>query len=228
MAYILNIDTATELASVCISAGSTIVASKQNEQQKEHASFLHVAIEALVKETGISLASMDAIAVTAGPGSYTGLRVGMATAKGFCYALQKPLITVSTLQVLTYAALQQMQARQREKDVLYCPMIDARRMEVFTAVYNETLDEVEAAAAIIVDEDFRKDCLCKHEVYFFGNGSNKIKSVVQHENAKFLNVKHDVTHLAVLASKALEEKDFADIVYEEPMYVKGFYSTQKK
>ena len=133
MSLILNIDTASEKAHVSFAKNGLIINSLSCESQKEHASFLQTAIQQLTKNTNIFLTDIDAVAVTAGPGSYTGLRVGMASAKGLCYALKKPLITISSLEVLTISALDLFQ--NTGESVLLCPMIDARRMEVFTAVY---------------------------------------------------------------------------------------------
>src|SRR5882762_5440642 len=145
MALILNIDTATELASVSLSKEGQSLALLQNKDQKDHASWLHPAIEKMMQETGFRMQELDAVAVTAGPGSYTGLRVGMAAAKGFCYALNIPLITESTLKVMAFAARE-----QTEPEGLYCPMIDARRMEVFTALYSTDLVEIIPATAMVI------------------------------------------------------------------------------
>ncbi|MEO7306266.1 MAG: tRNA (adenosine(37)-N6)-threonylcarbamoyltransferase complex dimerization subunit type 1 TsaB, partial [Ferruginibacter sp.] len=137
MSLILNIDTASEKAHVSFAKNGMIIQSISSESQKEHASFLQSAIEQLTKTTGIILKDIDAVAVTSGPGSYTGLRVGMASAKGLCYALKKPLITISSLEVLTASALELIPGAG--ENVLLCPMLDARRVEVFTAVYQNDL-----------------------------------------------------------------------------------------
>ncbi len=139
MGLILNIDTATETAQVSFAKDGKVLQSLTNELQKDHASFLQTAIQQLAKKNNLILTDVDGIAVTAGPGSYTGIRVGMASAKGLCYALNKPLIAINTLQVLTVAAQQEL---NNASEILFCPMIDARRMEVFTAIYNNTLAEI--------------------------------------------------------------------------------------
>ena len=142
MSLILNIDTATEKAHVSLSNDAVILQSLYNESQKDHAGFLQPAILRLVKDAAVSLKNIDAVAVTAGPGSYTGLRVGMASAKGICYALQKPLIALNTLEVMAASALYHPGIHAANPVDLFCPMIDARRMEVYTALYNRQLETI--------------------------------------------------------------------------------------
>ena len=149
MSIILNIDTASEKAHVSFAKDGQVVAVLHSSSQKEHASFLQSAIEQLVSTTGIELPQIDAVAVTAGPGSYTGLRVGMASAKGLCYALQKPLIAINTLEMMAKSAV--LFLKKTDKEVLLCPMMDARRMEVFTAIYKQDLQIVLNSSAIILD-----------------------------------------------------------------------------
>src|SRR6187431_295345 len=145
MALILNIDTAVDVASICLAKDGNVLSIARNESQKDHASWLHIAIKEIFEKNTLELGSVDAIAVTGGPGSYTGLRIGMATAKGICYALNKPLIALNTLHVMANAA-------KKEKADLLCPMIDARRMEVFTAMYSKDLQIVKEPAAIELNE----------------------------------------------------------------------------
>src|SRR5665647_1745116 len=147
MALILNIDTATESAIISISEKDKIIDSVTNSNQKDHASFLQPAIKNLLQKADLSINKLNAIAVTAGPGSYTGLRVGMASAKGLCYALKIPLITINTLEVMALSSLKQI----HDPSALYCPMIDARRMEVFTAVYDHHLTEIIKPCSMILD-----------------------------------------------------------------------------
>lgn len=217
MSFILNIDTAVTTASVCLSHNEKAVAIKINPYQKDSASWLHVAVKELIEEQHIKLSQLDAVSISAGPGSYTGLRVGLAAAKGFCYALQKPLLTINTLKMMAAAA-------QSAYSGLLCPMIDARRMEVFTAVYTATLDEVMPACNKILDEHAYENILNKQAIAFFGNGSNKFKSFIKHPNALFLNIEATAKHMAALALKKLKNKDFADLFYTEPFYGKDFYS----
>ena len=225
MSIILNIDTATERASVCISENGRKLLIKNSENQKEHASFIHIAIEGLLKETNIRLNSVDAIAVTSGPGSYTGLRVGMATAKGFCYALSKPLITVGTLEAMAISALIE---NNYSPDYLYCPMIDARRLEVFTAVYNNQLQQVVEPGARVLEEETFDPFIREYKVLFFGSGSMKYNEMIESTNAFFSSVHHSAEHVRILAHKAFEIKQFANLSNSQPEYLKEFHTIGKK
>jgi tRNA threonylcarbamoyladenosine biosynthesis protein TsaB len=225
MSLILNIDTASENAHVSIARDGMILYSLSNESQKDHAGFLQAGIQQLIKEIDINLKDIDAVAVTAGPGSYTGLRVGMASAKGLSYALKKPLITIGTLEVLTASALQLFPTNQ--KGVLYCPMIDARRMEVFTAIYKHDLIIHLQPCAMILDElCFEKDLLM-NQIIFFGNGSNKWKLICKHENAIFKTVSILPKSLSKSTNILFSEKRFTELAYSEPMYLKEFQSVIK-
>jgi tRNA threonylcarbamoyladenosine biosynthesis protein TsaB len=224
MSLVLNIDTATATALVCLAKDGKPVQSLANAAQKDHASFLQVAIQQLVNDTGIALKDIDAVAVTAGPGSYTGLRVGMASAKGLCYALDKPLITLSTLAVLAVSALQQL------KDVencLFCPMIDARRMEVFTAGYNAALNLVLQPCAMILDERSFSEQLEKGRLVFFGSGSNKWAILCHHSNASFADISITPEALASLSESLSMRSQFTELAYAEPAYLKEFNDTGK-
>lgn len=235
MPLLLNIDTATGDASVCISRNDEILAMENSTDQKKHAAFIHTAIATLMQATGFSLHDIDAVALTAGPGSYTGLRVGMATAKGICYALKKPLIAVNTLQVMAFASIEENGQLLYNRNLapftgnlLFCPMIDARRMEVFSAVYNYNLETVIMPAALILDENSFKEMLNQHTIIFSGNGSLKFKNIPEHTNAVFTNVQHNAGHLSRLALKAFARKEFADIAYCGPVYLKEFFSPAPK
>jgi len=225
LALILNIDTATEIASVCVSQGSNSLAFRENQHQREHASFVHAAIAGILSEAGLTLQEMDAFAVTSGPGSYTGLRVGMATAKGFCYAFSKPLIAVNTLEVMAKAALE---AIETEEIDLLCPMIDARRMEVFTALYDRDLKNLLPPQPCILEEKSFDSYLVKSKLMFFGSGSSKFKTLKTGENIVFKNIEYNAKNLAGLANKAFQQKKFADISYSQPEYFKDFQSTVKR
>jgi tRNA threonylcarbamoyladenosine biosynthesis protein TsaB len=221
LSLILNINTATEIASVCLAQNKEVLAQKENEVQKEHASFIHEAIRDVMETAGKELNRLDAVAVTAGPGSYTGLRVGMATAKGLCYALRKPLITVNTLEVMTQAALQK---EAHPSNILFCPMIDARRMEVFTALYTSQLANLQSPSALILEADSFDKWLQNHTILFFGNGSEKFGDIVNNENAMFKGVDFTAKDLAFLSHNHFVEKDFANLAYVEPIYIKEFFS----
>lgn len=229
MPLLLHIDTATEHASVCLSEGSIILGLIESDEQKNHASFIQPAIQQLMTNSPYSLNQLDAIAVTAGPGSYTGLRVGLASAKGICYALDKPLIMVNTLEVMAQAILSHWQLTQTnpDPDTLLCPMIDARRMEVFTAVYNISLEEIEVPNALIIDENAFTSAHYNHPILFTGSGRLKLKGVIHHPNASYLNIQHNASHLAIRAAIACKTGHFANLAYAEPLYVKAFYHLSK-
>jgi tRNA threonylcarbamoyladenosine biosynthesis protein TsaB len=222
---LLNIDTATEIASVCVSVNGQSVGYRQNGQQREHASFVHTAIAAVLKDAGFCLKDIDAFAVTSGPGSYTGLRVGMATAKGLCYALSKPLITVNTLEVMTWAALDNVE--NIDEDWLLCPMIDARRMEVFTGLYNLKMEIVLPPAPVVLEKSIFNNYMKNKKIAFFGSGSTKFRLIESNTNSVFLEIEHNAEHLGNLADKACQQKKFSDISYSEPNYFKDFHTIGK-
>lgn len=225
MALILNIDCATDTASVGVSNNGRLLAFKESLNQKEHASFVHSAVREVLGKCSLSLKEIEAFAVTSGPGSYTGLRVGMATAKGFCYAFAKPLIAINTLEVMATAAIEA--AKDKAVDFLYCPLIDARRMEVFTAVYNSGLQSLLLPQPVILDEEFLKDYLKNNQVMLFGNGSNKLKQILKDDNAIFSDIKYNTSHLGFMANKAFNENRFSDVSYSEPEYLKNFFTVAK-
>jgi tRNA threonylcarbamoyladenosine biosynthesis protein TsaB len=228
---ILNIDTATEQASVCISKDGEVISTLVNDNQKDHAGWVQSAINTLLQRQGYTMQQLEAVAVTHGPGSYTGLRVGMATAKGLCFALQIPLITINTLQVMAHGAINEWHSmtKNMQPPLGFCPMIDARRMEVFTAVYNEDLQEIVAPKAMILDELSFTEELNDHSLVCFGNGSLKWKNVSRYPNVLFIDEKPDIAKsLAKLASSLYLTQNFANLAYAEPVYLKEFYSYIKK
>lgn len=220
---ILNIDTATPKASICLSIGNASIQLLSNENQTDHASWLHPAIELILKAQGKNLRDLDAIAVTSGPGSYTGIRVGLATAKGFCFTLSLPLILVNTLVVMARSARFQLQS---ESELVLCPMIDARRMEVFTAVYSKELEEIVSPRAIILDQEpaFFTNWDFKQPIIFFGDGSRKFRGICPPSLGNFSNFETDATHLAMLSSEMYRKGNFSDPFNAVPFYVKDFYS----
>lgn len=221
MSLILNIDTASENAHVSLAKDGHVLQSLNSESQKEHASFLQAAIQELVKITGIHLKEIDAVAVTAGPGSYTGLRVGFASAKGLCYALKKPFITIGTLEVLATSALQ-LYPPAEDENILFCPMMDARRMEVFTAIYQRDLSVCVQPCAMILDEfSFEKE-LSKGKILFFGNGSEKWEKICSDSNAMFKSVSILPESFGKSSNSLFSEKKFTDLAYSEPFYLKEF------
>lgn len=224
MSYILNIDTATEAASVCLSKDRDVIHMLTSTDQKNHASFIQPAIASVMQESGIQLSQLDAVAVTGGPGSYTGLRVGMASAKGICYSLDKPLIVINTLEVMAIAAIE----NDNNAADLFCPLIDARRMEVFTAIYDHSLQNRLLPQAMVLEEQSFAIFLDKSIVQFSGSGMEKLSKFLCHPNARFTDIKHHAGHLAHLAFKSFTEQRFVDLAYSEPMYLKAFFDTSKK
>jgi tRNA threonylcarbamoyladenosine biosynthesis protein TsaB len=216
--YLLHIDTAVVSASICLSQDEAILGEAINPTQKDHAAWIHNAIKDLLLAAGISLQQLSAISISAGPGSYTGLRVGMSTAKGLCYALKKPLVLVSTLEMMAFAA-------GPAHGALLCPMIDARRLEVFTAVYREDGTTVLAPANMIIDENSFGALLHHERVIFFGNGSNKSLQIINSPNAEHREVDATAKHMVPLAFRKFGSNDFADLAYAEPYYGKAFHSS---
>ena len=219
MALILFIDTATEDALVGLEKDGEILGVERNNQQKEHASFLHPAIECLLKNNNLSASNLEAIAIASGPGSYTGLRVAMATAKGLCFALNIPLITISSLKLLAKAAI----ISNENINFLFCPMIDARRMEVFTALYNNELREILHPFALVLHQKSYSDFLAKNNIYFFGNGAAKWEEICADNNSHFLPKPNIEAAFTLLAEISFTEKEYANLALSEPEYVKGFY-----
>lgn len=218
MAIILHIDTAVNSASVCLARDARALQFAWNENQKDHAAWLHAAIEGLMSNAGMMLKDVQAVAVTIGPGSYTGLRIGLATAKGLCFALQIPLICINTLEMMAYALL-------HEEADYFCPMIDARRMEVFMACYDKKMGTVIAPCAMIVEAGHFDALLRSGKVIFSGNGSGKLKKLIDHPHAMFSDITTTAAHMIRMAENNYAEKRFNDVAYTEPFYIKEFYST---
>ncbi|MDX2049459.1 MAG: tRNA (adenosine(37)-N6)-threonylcarbamoyltransferase complex dimerization subunit type 1 TsaB [Chitinophagaceae bacterium] len=217
MSLLLHIDTAFTEASVSLAKGGQLIDAVTNAVQNDHAAFLQPAIAGLLKKNNCKLNELSAIAVVAGPGSYTGLRIGMASAKGLCYALNIPLIAINTLELMAYAF------RNNDADLL-CPMIDARRMEVFTALYKPNGQEIQKPEAVILDEDRYKTLLESSRILFFGNGSVKFMKLVSHHNAFFAKFTGNCSDLSVMSWQFFIKKAWCDLAYTEPLYIKPFYT----
>jgi tRNA threonylcarbamoyladenosine biosynthesis protein TsaB len=223
MSIIINIDTATEAAHVSIARDGVIMQQAFNTNQMDHAGFLQVAIKDILNKAEINFLQVDAIAVTIGPGSYTGLRVGLSSAKGLCYALNKPLITIGTLEVLAKSSLISPEKAKFEPKTLLCPMIDARRMEVFTAILDQSLQTVLSPCALILDETSFNELLMESPVAFFGNGSQKWQNISSSANAIFLDVSINPLAMSQLSQNKYSIANFSDLAYTEPIYIKEFY-----
>ena len=224
MPLILNIDTATTKASVSLALNGNLLQERVNGQSTDHAAWIHTAIDDMMQTNGqgYRLQDLDAVAIVAGPGSYTGLRVGMSTAKGFCYALNLPLITLNTLKTMAHATNEEISPSQ-----LLSPMLDARRMEVFTALYDSALNELIAPCAMILEEHSFSEWLNKHEIIFFGDGSSKWKELVRNDNARFIDSFYTAQHVAYLSNNEFRQQAFSDLAYTEPIYLKDFYAPRK-
>ena len=226
MAYILHIESTSTVCSVALSHNDQLLAIKELNNGYTHAENLHLFIQDVLLDVGISVKQLQAISVSTGPGSYTGLRIGYATAKGLAYALNIPLITVSTLRALTALAIQQIVT-----DAYYCPMLDARRMEVYCALYNQALEEIIPVNALIVSEESIMAFNKNKPIYFFGDGMPKAKELLNTlpSVCYIENIVASAKSLIPLAYQKFIQQDFDDIAYAEPMYLKEFYfATPKK
>lgn len=223
---ILNIETSTNVCSIAISENGSSIFTKSDSDGMNHAALLSVFISEGMEVLKSQGKKLDAVAVSSGPGSYTGLRIGVSTAKGLCYGLEIPLIAVSTLEVLTTLALKKL---DEVENALFCPMIDARRMEVYAALYNAKGEIEREIQADIIDENSYSEILKDHLVYFFGNGAEKCKTTLTHPNVRFIdNLVPLAENMISLAEKAFSENRFEDVAYFEPFYLKEFYTTAVK
>lgn len=221
MALILNIDTATSVCSVALAQDGNIICVKENNEGLNHSTLLGTYIDEALRECKIEAKDLDAVAVSMGPGSYTGLRIGVSMAKGLCFGAGKPLIAVPTLQALAKAAAELM-----KEEALYCPMIDARRMEVYTAFFDRNNHTVADTKAEIITPDSFSELLQKNTVYFFGNGSNKVKDILRSPHARFIdNMETSARHLISLSEQLYKTSSFVDTAYFEPFYLKDFIAT---
>ena len=221
MSYILNIETATKNCSVALAKdGKTILCKEIAEEGYSHAERLHVFIEEIIKETGITFQDISAIAVSQGPGSYTGLRIGVSAAKGLCYALGIPLIAVDTLQVLA--------SQSNVSDGLIIPMLDARRMEVYSAIFTPNFENKRAVQAEIITENSFEEL--QETLYFVGDCAEKCKAVLTKDNFIFLDDSKypSAKEMSFLSFEKYIKNDFADVAYFEPYYLKDFMMTVSK
>jgi tRNA threonylcarbamoyladenosine biosynthesis protein TsaB len=223
---ILYIDTAQEIASTFIAKNSIIIAMEHCYEQKKHASFLHQAIKKLLDQTAISIGEIEAIAVTNGPGSYTGLRVGLAAAKGLCYAWNKPLITISSLLILAKSI--QENIPKEVVEYILNPSIDARRLEVYTSLYNEELQNLIPETNLIIDDNYLEVKVLKKPVFIAGSGAKKTVEYLNNTAIYLVEQLDEANSFVSIAEQYFIQKQFADIAYATPNYGKEFYSTQKK
>lgn len=226
MAVILSIETSTAVCSVALSKNGACIAEKINFDGPSHATLLGVFVQEMLAFAKQNNVTIDAVAISCGPGSYTGLRIGVSTAKGLCFGLGIPLIAIPTLQIMTSTVKE---SQTIAANALLCPMIDARRMEVYTAFYDQNLQAIRKTTADIIEEHSFSDLLSKHPILFFGNGADKCKASLTHPNATFLNEIYPIAkNMIILAEASYHNKQFEDVAYFEPFYLKEFVATIPK
>lgn len=226
MERLILIETSTALCSVALAENGAIVAYRESSVLKAHASLTAAFIQEVLQEKGITLDDCDAVCVSKGPGSYTGLRVGVSTAKGLCFGSRKPLIAVGTLDTLVAQAQMPDQAGN-DGPRFIVPMIDARRMEVYTAIFENGIQTTETSP-MIIDENSFTDILEQGPVLFIGDGAGKCADVIRHPNARFCQCNPTASAMLQPAIEALKEKRFEDVAYFEPFYLKEFVATVSK
>lgn len=225
MSLILQIETATTVCSVALSENGNVLAYKELQQRNVHAEVITLYIDEVLKMSGKQYSDLSAVAVSCGPGSYTGLRIGISVTKGLCYSLDIPFIAVETLEAMTDGMI----AESLAKDVLFCPMIDARRMEVFTAVFDAEGNRVKPTSAEIIDSGSFSDLLITNKIIFFGDGASKCGEVLgANPNAQIVpNFHNSALHLTKKATEKFINKNFEDTAYFEPYYLKDFIAGKK-
>lgn len=226
MANILLIETSTKACSVSLCKDFNIEFHEEELDGPNHASSLGMFVERVMEHARQNNMMPDAIAVSEGPGSYTGLRIGVSEAKGLCFGLNKPLIAISTLKAMCCHI---MFRQDIPEDAYYCPMIDARRMEVYTALYDTALNEVKPVRSEVIAEDFLKEELDQHPIYFFGDGSEKCSEIIKHPNAHFIKgVVCMANDMMALAIQKYNRQQFEDVAYFTPFYLKDFIAKLPK
>lgn len=223
MALILNLETATKVCSVSLAKnGQEIRTVEISTEHFSHSENLNPFIESIFKNSEYQLKQIDAVAISAGPGSYTGLRIGASTAKGICYALDKPLLAINSLQSLANLI-------QNKTDYFLCPLFDAMRMEVYAAIFNEELNIELATSAVVVESKSFESFLAQKKVLFFGPGAAKCQSLIQHPNAVFdLSTQVSAKGMIHLSENKFGQNDFEDVAYFEPFYLKEFIAGESK
>jgi len=227
LGQILNIETSTRVCSVALSVDGKTIALQESNTESSHARQITVFAEQLMYTADLNFQDLDAIAVSKGPGSYTGLRIGVSTAKGFCYSLDKPLISVGTLKSMANGMILKLTAEGKNPDdFLFCPMVDARRMEVYTAVYDSRLREVRKVLAEIIDENSFADFFKQNKpLIFMGDGAAKCKEILAKVSQRAIFREEflaSATYMATLAEEKLKAGEFEDTAYFEPFYLKDF------
>ena len=229
MALILNIETATPVLSIALGRDGEMVELMELNTQNRHAEKITLFIDEIMRKHGFGFDDLDAVAVSEGPGSYTGLRIGVSTAKGICYSKDLPLIAVSPLKSMALSMSLGWKSESNDKQVVFCPMIDARRMEVYAAFYDINNHKMRNVQADIIDENSYREYLDKYQVVFGGDGAVKCKEVIRHENAVFMDdVKASAQPMVQISESYFNEKKFVDVAYFEPFYLKAFKAGKPK
>lgn len=227
MSCILNIETSTNVCSIALSQDGVCLYEDVNMEGPSHAQVLAGYVKNAVSFADSHAIPIDAIAISKGPGSYTGLRIGVSEAKGVAYGRDAKLLSVPTLKLLTVPIL--LGHEELPEDALLCPMIDARRMEVYCALYDRALNEIVQTQALVIDSDSFKEYLDKQPIYFMGNGADKCVETIQHPNAHFIkNIVPRAKNMIPLAEMAMAKEQFEDVAYFEPFYLKEFVATKSK
>lgn len=227
MSCILNIDTSTNVCSVAVSQDGACIFDKEDHSGPNHAERLGTFVDEALSFIDNHAIPLDAVAVSCGPGSYTGLRIGVSMAKGICYGRDVKLLAVSTLELLCVPVL--LREMVTDDDALLCPMLDARRMEVYAQLFTRSLREVRPIQADVVDADTYREYLDKHPVYFFGNGAMKCKEVIDHPNAHFIEgIEALAKNMLPLAERRMAREEFEDVAYFVPFYLKDFVAKQPR
>lgn len=228
MALILQIETATQTCSVALSEDGVLLQVVEKTERNIHATMITLFIDELMHHTGKKYTDLDAVAVSMGPGSYTGLRIGVSTAKGLCYGLDIPLIAVNTLEAMSSGFLSHCFSVHQQ--TLFCPMIDARRMEVYCAVFDFQNNSIQPTEAKIMENQAFADLFDEHLIYFFGDGATKCEAILgANLNARVMDdFNNSATHLTSLSYQKYLKHDFEDIAYFEPYYLKDFIAAPKK
>lgn len=229
MALILNIETATAVCSVCLSDGEKILALRETSEHNSHSRVVTVFVDEIFRETGIARSALDAVAVSKGPGSYTGLRIGVSTAKGLCYGLDKPLISVATLESMAWGMKQTVSLPEDGLPVVYVPVIDARRMEVYTALFDASLKQLRETSADIIDAASFSDLARNHRLILGGDGALKCRTVLNHPNILYAdNFGVSARYMVLPANRSFNAGIFEDTAYFEPFYLKDFIAGKPK
>lgn len=227
MSCILNIDTSTNVCSVAVSQDGACIFDKEDHSGPNHAERLGAFVDEALSFIDNHAIPLDAVAVSCGPGSYTGLRIGVSMAKGICYGRDVKLLAVPTLELLCVPVL--LREMVADDDALLCPMLDARRMEVYAQLFTRSLREVRPIQADVVDADTYREYLDKHPVYFFGNGAMKCKEVINHPNAHFIEgIEALAKNMLPLAERRMAREEFEDVAYFVPFYLKDFVAKQPR